>query len=87
MDGIKNVGQNSDSMLKLTPELYHDQSLNDKEKTVLFLLKLKIFAVEDIDIYKNLVRKGLVDKIPDHCNVLGKHVFLYHGISKSIYMN
>lgn len=87
MDGAKKIGLCSDSMLKMAPALYHDNRLSEKEKTVLFFLKLKIFAVEDLDVYKNLIRKGFAHQIPEHCRVLGKHVFLYHGISKSIYMN
>jgi hypothetical protein len=87
MDKTNKLGSNAEGMIKLTPDLYYDTRLSDKEKTVLFLLKLKIFAVEDLPVYKSLIRKGFIDKLPEKCKVLGKHVFLYHGISKSIYMN
>lgn len=87
MEEANKIGQRSDSMLKMIPQLYHDTSLSEKEKTVLFFLKLRIFAVEDIDVYKKLLKNGFVDQIPENCRVLGKHVFLYHGISKSIYLN
>jgi hypothetical protein len=85
MDKI--IGSNAESMIKLSPDIYYDPTLTDKEKTALFLLKLKIFAVEDLPLYKSLIRKGFIGEIPQHCRILGKHVFLYHGISKSIYLN
>jgi hypothetical protein len=88
MEGTnKRIGSNVESMAKVSPEIYFDTTLTDKEKTALYLLKLKIFAVEDLPLYKNLIRKGYINEIPQQCRVLGKHVFLYHGISKSIYMN
>lgn len=86
MDQIGNP-QNSDSMEKLTPEIYYDNTLDNKEKAMLFLLKLKIFCGEEVEIYHSLIKRGYIDEIPEGCRVLGKHVFLYHGTPKSIYLN
>lgn len=77
----------SKTMANLSPEIYYNSELNETEKSLLHLLKLRIFAPEHLKTYRSLIRRGYINAIPKHCRVLGKHVFMYHDTPRSIYMN